>query len=591
MGSLLLAGLLHAQEDPASIGPSGQPERNLLWSETGRTAHGILEVRRAAPVPLTSLQEVDSKTIQEVESLRDRLLLANPKVLPPLKYEVPAVERSAQAYFPPSQLGEMLAPGDFVFFANSVPSDVAPAGFSSTTNEPAVASASNVVVYTGNWYGAVSSDRGASFTHFNPFSGPFPIPSGSPGFCCDQVTVHDQETDAIIYLQQYLNSPATGVQRLNVDQGADGIFECFYEITPQVMGFPANTWADFPDLAVGDDFLYHSTNVFSTAGGFVGAFAARYDKTAIAGCLSVPFDVYTDTTFNSFKFARGATNTMYFADHISTASIRIWQWPEASETPTSFDRTVTAWSDATRVCPGPDGRDWCGFIDRRMAGAWVADGTVGFMWMPSQGSGFAFPYTRVARFAESTLTLTDEPVIWSPGFAWVYPSAGVNANANLGGTIMAGGGDTLYPSCVAWLADDHNGDLIAPLENQVAKFGTSGPGVNRSGDYNSTATFSPYDFIYSGACFAYDSTDAGTAHYVLFGRESECGSAPIRLDSSMTDVSPTYRTNSTLFAHEGFEVTSSQAVTMTALAGVTIGDSFSVGADASFTAGNAGCTP
>lgn len=501
---------------------SPELEEKKLWAETGQMVYGVIERQDGPAVPSEELEEVDYESLKQVEKRWEKLLNKSSRGIPPLKYIVP-VPKNAEPSSPPSDVGSLIrAPNDFIFFKNTHPSSVAGAGFSSIVNEPSVVAVGDHVFYTGNWYAASSSNEGDTFSFVNPFTGPF-APAGN-GFCCDQVTSYDPAANSIFYLQQYIENGSTGVQRINVDQGADGTYDCFYDVQPSLFGFGAGSWADFPDLAVSNGHLYHSTNVFQTgAGSFLGAFVARFPLSQISQCAgSVAFDVYTDTSgFFSFKLTRGATDTMYFADHISTASVRIWRWPERSAAPVSFDRAVSAWSDSPRSCPDPGGHNGCGFIDRRMAGAYVADGVVGFMWMPSQDATFSFPYVRIARFSSLTLSLISEPLIWSSGFAWAYPSVAVNRNGDLGGTVMAGGGTTLYPSCVAWIADDANSDTLAPLENQVALFGTDGPSINRSGDYNSTSAYYPNNRIWAGACFTYLSTSAGHARYLLFGREKD----------------------------------------------------------------------
>lgn len=565
--------------DSAAQAPVGEVK---LWKETGQTLDGFLEVQLGAPVSVFEMGEVDSRTYQILDRLQARLMASTPKDKPPLKYVVPAEERSQQLLAEPTVVGgASRAANDFTIYKNTAPSGVA-TGFTSTVNEPAVATSRNTVLYTGNWYAAASSDRGETFTFVNPFAGPFPPPDN--GFCCDQVTEYDPGTDVIFWLQQSFADTDNGTHRINVDQGADGTFDCFYNITPSIFGFGTETWPDFPDLALSDDYLYHSANVYSTTDdSFQGAFVSRYPTAELGSCTSVPFKVYQDTGgFFSFKLTRGATDTMYFADHISTASMRIWRWPEAADAPTAFDRSVTAWNNATRVCPGPDARDWCGFIDRRLAAAWVADGMVGFMWMPSQGSGFAYPYTRIARFSEIGLTLASEPVIWSDAFAWVYPAVAVDRNGDLGGTIMAGGGASLYPSCVVWLADNVNGDTIAPLENTVAFFGTSGPSTNRSGDYSSVEPYHPYDLLFSGACFGLDSTSTGASRYVLFGREAPCSTRSLSINRWYTDLAGHYRSERKISAAGRFRVTPNLPVEITSGVAVVMPNGVEIEAGAEF---------
>lgn len=369
---------LAAGDDQEESKDAPAPEVKL-WKETGETGHGTIAVYRGPSVPLKDLNEIDAATVERIRERWERLSEEwEREETPPLKYTVP-VQPLAYAPLPPeTELGGYTrAMNDFVLPKNTHASAAAPAGFSSIVNEPSVAAVGDLVFYTGNWYAALSTDGGDSFSFVNPFTGPFPPPAAG-GFCCDQVTLYEPTHNALFFLQQYAANGTTGVQRLNVDMGADGTFDCKYEILPLFFGMGANTWPDYPDLAVSDNYLYHSSNVYSTVGGgFVGAFTTRYPLDLVGTCAATTFDVYSDFGgFFSFKLTRGATTTMYFADHISNASLRIWRWPEADAAPTSFDRAVTAWTDATRVCPGPDARDWCGRIDRRLMGAYVADGTV-----------------------------------------------------------------------------------------------------------------------------------------------------------------------------------------------------------------------
>src|SRR5690348_4478093 len=79
-----------------------------------------------------------------------------------------------------------IAAGDLnVFRSTDVTS--ATSGSASSVDEPSVANDGNVVLYTGNWYAALSTDSGHSFSYMNPYTmGPTPtLPNG--GFCCDQV--------------------------------------------------------------------------------------------------------------------------------------------------------------------------------------------------------------------------------------------------------------------------------------------------------------------------------------------------------------------------------------------------------------------
>ena len=321
--------------------PTSEAEDSLA-KDTGINRSGVIEPQVGPRTPVEQLGRIDESTLDQVARRWQSLRSKTSRWVPPLAVADAVVDGALKSRYPASEVAIDRAPDDFTLFLNVNPATPVPAGFSSIVNEPSVVSVGDQILYTGNWYATTSDDGGASFTHLDPFTGPF-VPPASGGFCCDQVTATSNDGETVFYMQQYLADATTGVQRINVDQGADGTFDCFYDISPTTLGFGANTWSDFPDLAASDGFLYHSTNVFNTTTfAFEGAVVARYSETGLATCGSVPFDTYMDTSFFSFKLTRGATSEMYFADHISTAAMRIWRWPDSAMTPTSFDRAVSA---------------------------------------------------------------------------------------------------------------------------------------------------------------------------------------------------------------------------------------------------------
>jgi len=493
--------------------------------EEGKTLRVEIEpYKEAQPIPnewMAIIDEESAKAVQERwEKLRSGINRPHDFNDPPASEISPSEIRpwAPQA----DTVGSKMGGDPFLLEVNTTPSSAA-TGFSSTVNEPSVAGTGDYVFYTGNWYGAASTNGGQSWMFVNPFTGPFPEPAGQ-SFCCDQQVAHDDATDTVFWLQQIIpdTSADSSTQRINVDQNADGTWDCNYDIVPADGGFPDASLLDFPDLAVSDQHLFMSTNVFPN-GAFPGAFAARLSLADITACNPTTADIYVAPAgFFSFRLTQGAGDTMYFADHASTTSIRVWSWPQANATPTSVIQPINAFLTGTKICPGPDNRDWCGFIDSRILAGAVAGNRVAFFWVGRQteAGGFPFPYTQgVVMDASLGMVVLEQPLIWSPDAAWVYPSAGANSNGDFGGTIMWGGG-SFFPNCSAWLVDDENGDSFSPFEHERSITGSSGPSSNRSGDYLSTRSYHPDDLGYVGTCFSYGTPTAGTSRYVLFGRES-----------------------------------------------------------------------
>ncbi len=189
-------------------------------------------------------------------------------------------------------------------------------------------------------------------------------------------------------------------------------------------------------------------------------------------------------------------------------------------------KSITPWASGSYWCPGPDGKNWCGRHDGRIQGGFLEGNTVGWIWTPSQGGSFPFPYVRISTFdTGNALTPFDDIDIWSPDVAYMYPSVSVNAVGQLGGTVMWGGGDTHYPSCSAWVADGPTQDDLVPLAQTLSIAGNFGAqnGDQRSGDYTLSEVYYPDDTQFVGACFAYQTSGRGTSTYIRFGREADGG--------------------------------------------------------------------
>jgi len=517
--------LLVALASPGALAESTpargvEPVGPTLWEVSGSVGKASVEPTRG-PASWEPT-EITPETRLALERLRLTMARAgeNPEG-PPLKWVVPTDEYRMPEY-PPTDRIDSPAIDNLILYANSNPTSVVPGGFSSTVNEPAAAAKENRVFYSMNWWAASSTNGGANWASLNPFSGPFPAVNG--GFCCDQTMIYDHHTDTLFFLQQYLDDGTTGTQRINVDMGFDGTWDCSYDFTPASIGQGTGKWFDYPDLALTQGFLFHSSNIFTTGGSFAGGAVMRYPLSGIASCGGFGYNYIVDPGFGSFRFTQGASDTMYFASHISNNSMRIWRWRDSGGSLSTFDRTVNTWSNATRVCPGPDGRDWCGFLDARMTAGFSSNTVIGFMWTAAQDGTYPFPQVRIARFdTAAALTLVDQPVVWSGSTAWAYPAAASNARGDIGGSILYGGGASLYMGCTVFLADVVNGYVLAPLENVVSIAGTIGPSSNRSGDYLTARGDMPNRSRFEGTCFAYNSTTASTSRHVRYGRSSISG--------------------------------------------------------------------
>ncbi|KPJ48850.1 hypothetical protein AMJ40_06770 [candidate division TA06 bacterium DG_26] len=302
----------------------------------------------------------------------------------------------------------------------------------------------------------------------------------------------------------------------------------YYDFTAQTFGLASGYWLDFPDLVLGENYLYLTSNYVWEDDAFVsGTSIRRLPLDPLSTGSGFSYNYYRIGDRYSFRATHGADTTMYWAAHNTTSSIRIYHWTEGSGTIYYDNVAVTAWNDAVRTAPGPDGRDWLGYADGRVLGAWVSDafepgGALGFMWSASQGGSYPCPYVHVARFRLSDRTLINEPIVWNPTFAFAYPSVNVNGRDHIAGSIMYGGGP-YYPSCGVFIWDDYS---VTPpgWEFHMAWQGNSGPYINRSGDYLSTRPCHPYSNTWIATAFTLQggpNNSHARPRFLWFGRERD----------------------------------------------------------------------
>lgn len=408
---------------------------------------------------------------------------------------------------------------------------VLPAGAAvhQTTPEPTAAIHRDTAFFTGNFYAAISESSGRTWSYINPYT---VFPAADGGFCCDQSTQYVPGNDSncmLIWQLQYYYSASTGTgrHRIAVATGRDALRRrafIYYDLTPQLVGFSANRWFDFPDLGVTANWLYVASNVFDQNSLFQGTSVVRLNLNDMRAGRAANFNAATTGVLDpaSHRLCDGTTTTMYYGAHhrsiLGAPLIRIFSWPETSSTVTFNDRAISAWYTGTSSAPGPDNRDWLARDDHRIQGAYLASGAISFMWGSNRGGSFPMPFVRIAGFAESNFNLIGEASVWNPSMAFAYPSVAANAAGNVGGTMCYGGGAST-PGTVAWVVDALSG--WGPLTNTVVAAGWSGPAQNAWGDYLSATRHPAYPNTYVGSAFSIDATNTMTPRFAWFGREND----------------------------------------------------------------------
>lgn len=370
----------------------------------------------------------------------------------------------------------------------------------STVGEPSLSANAQEVLFSGNWYAAYSNTAGAAWVPLDPFTF---FPSVAGGFCCDQTMIYIPKANVHVWILQYIKQNGQNVLRIAFKPKnlATAQGWRWWDFVPSQFdpGW-SQDWFDYNHAAISDNFLYVGTNMFASNGdSFRRAVIFRIPVGAFAPGAALTVERFATTTNFSLRCVQGATSTMYFVSHEGSLArnLRIFAWPENVPGVTSSVVAITPWAGATPYGPvGPGNSNWIGRCDGRITGAWLANGTLGFMWTANrQGTARPYPYVRVVRVAEQAMTPIDEPDIWSSSLAYGYPDACPNDNGDIGITLFAGG-NAAHPAHLVGIRTAAS----ATWKLKVVKQSTHSPAQNKWGDYLTCRRDNPLgtDWVASG---------------------------------------------------------------------------------------------
>lgn len=398
-------------------------------------------------------------------------------------------------------------PGDFWIFQNS-----ATGMGGSDVNEPSVAQNGNDVFYTGNWYAALSTDGGNTFSYINPFT-------DMPTFCCDQDVIYDPSRDMTIWYRQGIKeADGSNFFRLMV---FDNKGESWYwDIWPTDLdGNWQHQWWDYPQLALSNNNLIISSNIFDKSKDWQRTVLLKLSLDQLLSKRRGKISYIPWTGNFNFGLTSGDTDVIYWGTHASyipRSKIRIFSWAENSGTFFWYDKDIDHWEYTDRGdahCPSPDGLNWCGRTDSRMTGGWVANGIIGFLWNVKEGNGFNYPYIEAATFRESDKLYLGRPNIWNDNYAVQYGNVYPIFNGALGATIAWGGGN-YYPSSAVLISDEFTGRGI--WSGVITGSGIHGSKV--WGDYLRVRPYIPSNRIWVATGYTSQKDYKINPQYIVFGR-------------------------------------------------------------------------
>lgn len=399
----------------------------------------------------------------------------------------------------------------------------------SNVGEPSTVVNGQVVFYTGNWYAAVSTDGGKTFQYLDPATVFKQHDPPGKQFCCDQVVNYIPQIDTFVWLLQYGPDTGDNLQRLAFAKSADVAQGKWWlaDLTTQILGVQG-AFLDFPDLAVGENFLYVTTNVFQP--NQVGSAVVRLPLAGIEN-KQVTAQKYVDFGLQSFRVAQNAGTTAFFAAHQNTSTLDVFSWPETEDQPVKHAVGVARWIGGNGYrSRTPDGGRWLDRADPRITGATLAGNELWFAWSVDSGSNHRpRPFVQIARLDASNLTLLENINIFDPDSAICYGALSTNAKNEVGISYAIGGG-TRFPSHVV-------GILTGTRKNVLAAEGDRGPrpdpqtGNGEWGDFLTVRPVFPDRILFSATGYTMKGHGDGsnrdcTPRLVIFGRSADTVAVP-----------------------------------------------------------------
>jgi hypothetical protein len=422
----------------------------------------------------------------------------------------------------------MAATDELALFTNTELQSPGTQQRASNVGEPSVAINNQVVFYSGNWYAAMSSDGGKTFSYLDPAKAFLEVNPPSSNFCCDQVVQYISQIDTFVWLMQYGPETGDNIQRLAFASTSDvvqGHWRLF-DITTDILRVPG-AFMDFPDLAVGANSLYVTTNIFGSANQ-VGSAVIRIPFSSIqsGNVIAQPF---VSMDFQSFRVAQNCGTKAFFAAHQDTSTLKVFSWDEQEDVPAAHAVGVARWIGGNGYqSRTPDGRRWLDRADPRITGATLANKELWFAWTVDRGSNQRpRPFVQIARIDSSDFTLIENVNIFDPESAIAYAGLGTNANNEVGISYMIGGGSR-FPSHVVGILTGTRKDVVIATSDRGPLDPQNGKG--EWGDYLTVRSVFPNRNLFAATGYTMKGSGDGsnqdaTPRFVVFGRAGDTGTS------------------------------------------------------------------
>ena len=393
-------------------------------------------------------------------------------------------------------------------------------GQTAIVSEPSADINGNVVFMTGNWWAARSTDGGKTFSFVDPTS-------DFPTFCCDQDVIYNEKHNVWVwYRQGFFDSSLGGSGFKNdvkISVSTDNAMTwCSIQLTATDLN-PGLTdhFIDYPHLQTSDDKLHITTNIFDNVAPNLFTASIRLDLAELATC-SFPVQVFLSSTEFNFTPVNGASDTMYFAGHLSDTQTLIRSSQDSSDSIGSATVTYPAYAFSGYSCNlTSTGTNPCGRSDSRIMGGYINNGVVGFVWDAAQAGSFLFPYVNFITVDASSGTLLSNIPLFSDIAAANFANLGVTNSGDVGvGLFLMGG--TTNPTFLVGIDDSQTGANLFDFNTvKTSSHGTAF--TSQWGDYIRIKPMQPDNGRWMGTGFTMQggATDTDVENlFVTFGRNT-----------------------------------------------------------------------
>jgi len=395
----------------------------------------------------------------------------------------------------------------------------------------------NVVLLSYNTRVMLSTNGTSSYTQLDPTtifpSGPATDGAGNRldnGLCCDQVIQYAPSVDRFIWLMQFCGTGTNCLQGINKIRiaaaspqdiiNSGGTAWTYWDLFSNGNFNLGTTTLDYPDMSIGDNFLYLSADAVGT-----GLLAVRIPLTQIRDAGSINFQFNNPGADGGVAYgghvSQNTGDTVFWAGHNNNSQMRVFSMREGEGVYRFRDVDVLSWPNSTIASIAADGTtDWLNFLGTSFPGSAILGLTrrgneLWLAWTASSGGGFPRAHVQVVQLDTNDFHRIAQWQIWNNDYAFAFPSLATNGSNEVGISLAWGGGTFNGNHAVGIL-----GDFVVWYPE------LSSNAVTRWGDYVSVRRNTPQGLLYdaSGYALVPNAPPATGWHadpyYIQFGRDS-----------------------------------------------------------------------